>query len=221
MKKIIYVIACILCASLAQAQTYTPDDMLTVLGFTVTIDSAGTGSDPDSAWETCSGGALNIEVADSSMGCVNDHTTTPGHKYIDTFSNLRISGKCNNSISSIDKSEMNIQVTENGFYSLRFEGYDAAGTSLFRFICKQLYLKNLHRNNASGIDASRFKLTITYNLDSFSAEILLRNEESATHLTLYECEPILPMAFGDPTYPLLQNLANVEVKIDKAAETAP
>jgi len=65
--------------------TYTPDDMLVVLGFTVTIDNAGSGSDPDSAWETCSGGSLNIEIADSSVGGDQVHTTTPGHKYVDTI----------------------------------------------------------------------------------------------------------------------------------------
>lgn len=65
--------------------TYTPDEMLVVLGFTVTIDNAGSGSDPDSAWETCSGGSLNIEIADSSVGGDQVHTTTPGHKYIDTL----------------------------------------------------------------------------------------------------------------------------------------
>jgi hypothetical protein len=65
--------------------TYTPDDMLVVLGFTVTIDNAGSGSDTDSAWETCSGGSLNIEVADSSTGADQSHTTTPGHKYVDSI----------------------------------------------------------------------------------------------------------------------------------------
>jgi hypothetical protein len=64
---------------------YTPDEMLVVLGFTVTIDNAGTGSDPDSAWETASGGSMNIEVADASTGSDQAHQTTPGHKYIDTL----------------------------------------------------------------------------------------------------------------------------------------
>ena len=64
---------------------YTPDEMLVVLGFRVEITGAGTGTDPDSAWETCTGGALNIEVADSSTGSDQSHTTTPGHKYIDTI----------------------------------------------------------------------------------------------------------------------------------------
>lgn len=65
--------------------TYTPDEMLVVLGFTITIDNAGAGNDVDSAWETCSGGSLNIEIADSSTGGDQSHTTTPGHKYIDTL----------------------------------------------------------------------------------------------------------------------------------------
>jgi hypothetical protein len=65
--------------------TYTPDEMLVVMGFTVTIDNAGAGDDPDSAWETCSGGSLNIEIADASIGGDQVHATTPGHKYIDTL----------------------------------------------------------------------------------------------------------------------------------------
>lgn len=65
--------------------TYTPDEMLVVLGFTVVIGGEGSGSDPDSAWETCSGGSLNIEVADASTGADKFHQTTPGHKYIDTL----------------------------------------------------------------------------------------------------------------------------------------
>jgi phage tail-like protein len=64
--------------------TYTPDDMFVVLGFTVEIQNAGSGSNVDTAWETCSGGALVIEVADSSVGTDQYHTTTPGHKSVET-----------------------------------------------------------------------------------------------------------------------------------------
>jgi hypothetical protein len=56
--------------------------MLVVLGFTVEIAGSGTGTDTDSAWETCSGGELNIEVCDSSVGTSQYHATTPGHKYV-------------------------------------------------------------------------------------------------------------------------------------------
>jgi len=59
--------------------TYTPDEMLVVLGFTVTIDGGGTGTDVDDGWESCTGGALNIEVREQP----GTGTTTPGHKYID------------------------------------------------------------------------------------------------------------------------------------------
>jgi phage tail-like protein len=69
----------------AQHGTYTPDEMHVVLGFTVEITGAGSGGDVDSAWETSSGGSLNIEVADSSVGTDQSHTTTPGHKYVDTL----------------------------------------------------------------------------------------------------------------------------------------
>lgn len=70
-------------AASAQDAAYTPDEMHVVLGFTVEITGAGSGSDADSAWETVSGGALQIEVADSSVGTDQTHTTTPGHKYVD------------------------------------------------------------------------------------------------------------------------------------------
>ncbi|MBM3945306.1 MAG: hypothetical protein FJ317_07465, partial [SAR202 cluster bacterium] len=69
----------------ASAGAYTPDEMLVVLGFSVEITGAGSGSDVDSAWETASGGSLNIEIADSSTGSDQSHMTTPGHKYVDTL----------------------------------------------------------------------------------------------------------------------------------------
>lgn len=64
--------------------SYHPDQMHTILGFRVEITGAGAGNDADTAWESCSGGSLNIEVADSSTGSDKFHTTTPGHKYVDT-----------------------------------------------------------------------------------------------------------------------------------------
>jgi hypothetical protein len=64
---------------------YTPDEMLVVMGFTVEIAGGGTGKDSDSTWETASGGSLNIECADSSTGTSQTHTTTPGHKYVDSL----------------------------------------------------------------------------------------------------------------------------------------
>lgn len=68
-----------------RAGTYSPDDMLVVTGFTVEITGTGSGGDVDSAWETTSGGSLNIEIADSSVGTDSSHQTTPGHKYVDTL----------------------------------------------------------------------------------------------------------------------------------------
>jgi len=65
--------------------SYTPDEMLVVSGFTVEITGAGSGTDVDSVWETVSGGSLNIEVANSSVGTSQVQTTTPGQKYIDTL----------------------------------------------------------------------------------------------------------------------------------------
>lgn len=63
--------------------SYTPDQMHKILGFRVEITGAGSGSDVDSAWETCTGGSLNIEVADASTGSDQFHTATPGHKYVE------------------------------------------------------------------------------------------------------------------------------------------
>ncbi len=55
-------------------------------GFAICLASkAGDDSDCDSAWESCSGGSLNIEVADASTGTDQTHQTTPGHKYVDTL----------------------------------------------------------------------------------------------------------------------------------------
>jgi hypothetical protein len=54
-------------------------------GFRVEIHGAGSGSDPDSAWETSTGGALQIEVADVIPRPDGTHATTPGHKYVDTL----------------------------------------------------------------------------------------------------------------------------------------
>ncbi|HES58542.1 MAG TPA: hypothetical protein ENO21_03830, partial [Firmicutes bacterium] len=51
----------------------------------IEIDNMPPGTVVDSAWETCSGGSLNIEIADSSTGSDQFHTTTPGHKYVDTL----------------------------------------------------------------------------------------------------------------------------------------
>ena len=53
-------------------------------GFTVRIDqTAGLQARPDAAWETCTGGALNIEIQARSTGADPQHVTSPGHKYID------------------------------------------------------------------------------------------------------------------------------------------
>ncbi len=53
------------------------DQVLRIKGFTIEISGGGGGKMEDNAWETCTGGGLNIEEA--------AHTTTPGHKYIDTL----------------------------------------------------------------------------------------------------------------------------------------
>jgi hypothetical protein len=59
-----------------------PDVPLNVIGFKVEI-SGTDGKSADNRWETVSGGSLNIEVSDSSVGSDQFHTTTPGHKFLD------------------------------------------------------------------------------------------------------------------------------------------
>ena len=59
----------------------------------IEIDNMPPGTDVDSAWETCSGGSLQIEVSDSSTGSDQTHSTTPGHKYVDTLTLRAAAGK--------------------------------------------------------------------------------------------------------------------------------
>jgi|GEM_PF-1804530 phage tail-like protein len=66
-----------------EAQAKAKDRPPRLPDFTVEITGAGSGSDVDSAWETASGGSLNIEIADASVGTDQTHTTTPGHKYVE------------------------------------------------------------------------------------------------------------------------------------------
>lgn len=57
----------------------------TVLAFTTTLDFDGLGGEPDSAWETCTGGAVQIEAGASPIGGDTIARNTPGHKYVDTL----------------------------------------------------------------------------------------------------------------------------------------
>lgn len=61
----------------------TSDEMQITRGFRVEISGLEGGKSEDNAWEACTGGALNIEVADASVGSDQFHTSTPGHKYVD------------------------------------------------------------------------------------------------------------------------------------------
>lgn len=57
------------------------DKYAQVRGFKVEIDQA-TGKEVDTAWETCSGGELCIECADTTIGADKFQTTSPGHKSV-------------------------------------------------------------------------------------------------------------------------------------------
>jgi len=54
------------------------DKTIALKGFRVEIKAADGSSEPDSAWETCTGGALSIEVADSSTGGDQRAVAAPG-----------------------------------------------------------------------------------------------------------------------------------------------
>lgn len=62
---------------------YTPDEMLVTKGFRIEVTGPAGGKNEDNAWETCTGGALCIEVAPASVGSSQHHVATPGHKFVD------------------------------------------------------------------------------------------------------------------------------------------
>lgn len=64
------------------AEAMVSDKFAQVRGFSVEIDSAGVGSDVDSAWESVSGGELIIELADAAVGSSKFQPTSPGHKWV-------------------------------------------------------------------------------------------------------------------------------------------
>jgi len=57
------------------------DAFAQVRGFRVEITNAG-GSEVDTAWETVSGGELNIEVTETTIGSDKFQTHSPGHKSV-------------------------------------------------------------------------------------------------------------------------------------------
>jgi hypothetical protein len=60
-----------------------PDEMHVTKGFRIEVSGAAGGKAEDNAWETCTGGALCIEVAPASVGTSQFHVTTPGHKFVE------------------------------------------------------------------------------------------------------------------------------------------
>lgn len=62
---------------------YTPDEMHVTKGFRVEVTGNAGGKNEDNAWETCTGGALCIEVAPASTGANQHHVATPGHKFVE------------------------------------------------------------------------------------------------------------------------------------------
>ena len=60
-------------------QAFTPDEIVSVLGFSVQMGDLG---DADTAWESLASDSLTIEVADASVGSDQFRTLTPGHKVV-------------------------------------------------------------------------------------------------------------------------------------------
>jgi len=63
------------------ADATTSDKFAQVRGFRVEITQAE-GKEVDTAWESCSGGELIIETADTTIGGDQFQTTAPGHKSV-------------------------------------------------------------------------------------------------------------------------------------------
>ncbi|MGI0004562.1 MAG: hypothetical protein ACREAX_04610 [Candidatus Nitrosotenuis sp.] len=60
----------------------TPDEIHVTKGFRVEVSGPSGGKNEDNAWETATGGALNIEVAPASVGS-DQFQSTPGHKFVE------------------------------------------------------------------------------------------------------------------------------------------
>ena len=65
-------------AGFAEAKLF-PDDTASVIGFSVRAADNG---DPDSAWESLTGGALAVEIGDASTSADQFHSTIVGFSYI-------------------------------------------------------------------------------------------------------------------------------------------
>ena len=63
------------------AEAAVSDKFAQVRGFTVEIAGAG-GKEHDTAWESCSGGALMIETTETTTGSDRFRTNSPGHKTV-------------------------------------------------------------------------------------------------------------------------------------------
>lgn len=98
----------------ALADRHVPDEMLVSKGFRIEVTGPSGGKNEDNAWETCTGGALCIEVAPASVENDQFHIATPGHKFV---GEVRLRGPMTKSRRWIGK---NINDTVRGIFN-RFD----------------------------------------------------------------------------------------------------
>jgi hypothetical protein len=105
------------------------DQMLVVLGFNVTIDNAGSGSDADSSWETSVGVSLNIEIADASVGTDQSHTIKPSG----SFSNVKINVSFDSKAELVRSAEKHIVSLSSELWT-DYEIHDP-GITIMELLC--------------------------------------------------------------------------------------
>jgi len=67
---------------LRAAIALSPDDIMITKGFRIEVSDSN-GKNEDNAWETATGGALEIEVAPASTGSAQFNVTPPGHTFVE------------------------------------------------------------------------------------------------------------------------------------------
>jgi hypothetical protein len=109
--------------------SYQPDQMLVVLGFNITIDNGGSGSDTDSMWETSVGGSLNIEIADASVGTDQSYTINHGG----AFSNVKINVSFDSKAELVRSAEKHIVSLSSELWT-DYEIHDP-GITIMELLC--------------------------------------------------------------------------------------
>ncbi len=74
--------------SASTSSSNLPDEEVHLTGMNIEVAGAKAGTDVDNSWETCSGGELNIETTETTVGADQFHTFSPGHTFVGEL-NLR------------------------------------------------------------------------------------------------------------------------------------